>query len=43
MFDLSSTFLGQQDKVSAGGKAANVPPLFIEPKIISVKGWNASR
>ena len=43
MFDLSSTFLGQQDKVFAGGKAANVPPLFIEPKIISVKGWNASR
>ena len=32
MFDLCSIFLGQQDKVSAGGKAANVSPLFIEPK-----------
>ena len=39
MFDLSSTFLSQQDKVSASGKAANVSPLFIEPKVIRVKGW----
>ena len=43
MFDLSSAFLGQQDKVSAGGKAANVSPFFVEPKVISVKGWNTSR
>ena len=43
MLDLPSTFLGQQDKVSAGGKAANVSPFFIEPKVIRVKGWNASQ